>query len=204
MTTTLYAFGNSVIKGKLRHLSEVRSLKNENSEGWLKFSAHALNFYTPPYLRTLDQNLSDFQNIFQELVRISGDNISRSIRLHYYSECYEMMPLFERYGVKELFTTDKPIVAYRLPEIDRTCLARNGTHLVKGLQFTSTHLRVEDFANHDLTRSEIYERFSNIMKATDRLVLYSHEYEHTRDLVRKKLFESIEILSENLGLESTW
>ena len=204
MTSTLYTFGNGIIKGKLRHLSEVRSLKNENSEGWLKFGAHALNFDTPPYSRTLDQNIADFQNIFQELVRISDDNISTSIRLHYYSECYEMKPLFESYAIKELFTTDKPTVAYRLSEIDKACLARNGTHLVNGLWFTSTHLRVEDFAKHNSNKLELYEKFSNIMKTTDKLILYSHECEHARGLVRQKLFESIEILTQDLNLESTW
>ena len=204
LITTLYTFGNGIIDGRLRQLSEVRSLQEEISEGWLKFAPHTLNFKTPPFTRTLDQNLTDFQNIFDELLRISEGNISRSIRLHYYSECFEMQTFFKSYGIEELFTTDKPAVTYRLPEIDKNYLAKNGTHLFNGLWMTSTHFRVEDLANQGLTPLETYEKFSNTLEFTNRLILYSHECEHSRNIVQQQFFKSIKILTQDLNLVSTW
>lgn len=201
LITTLYLFENCIHEGRRRYLSEVRALGDENSDGWLKFAPHAINAETAPYAQTIRRNISDFKKIFTQISRISKGNIANSIRLHYYSECYELSQFLRQYGINEIFTTDRPIISYRLPELVRLSLAKNGSQIFKDIRMTSTHIRVEDLLSNDLGRTKIREKFSSILKITNRIIIYSHEYEHSRIGFSEKLFDTIEILSEDLNLQ---
>jgi hypothetical protein len=200
--TGLHVFSSTVINGQVRSLSEVRNLQPELSEGWLFFGPHALNDQSPPYAQTLEEQVTTFDAIFAELDRIAGAFLSQSIRLHHYSECYELAEYFLARGVKELFLTDKPAATHRLDSEHRNRLIQSGKTMVDGLTLSSTHYRVEDLANQATSRLEFLESAGQVMNRHGRLVIYSHEYEHLRPEVVEVLYKTMHWLAVDLGLTS--
>ena len=112
----LNLFNSHVIDGKRRYLNEVRVLKDELRDGWLYFAPHALDFDTPPYAQSIEDQLSMIECIVNEIDRIANGFRSSSLRFHYYSELFEIANDLILLGYKEIFLTDKHQGSHRLPK----------------------------------------------------------------------------------------
>lgn len=197
-------FEKHTTDGKLRTLQDVRSLANELADAgaWLRFGPHALNPPTHPHSQSPNEQSKVFDRIYAEIDRIAGPNsYSQCIRLHYYSESFELADYFSSRGVRALFSTDRPAGSYRMPaEIIRS-LSERGAATYAGMSFVRTQYRVEFFANERLTPFEISKLFKAALGQYGFVILYTHEYELARDDVQEYLSIALDIL-RTLGVPS--
>ena len=185
----------------LRSLQDVRCLTPEILDDWIFFGPHALNNETPPYCQTIEDQIQTFDRINHQIDRIAHNKKSQSIRLHHYSECYENAEYFLANGVGEIFTTDKSVGLHRLGSHERECILKNGSILKNGLKLTRTHYRVEDLANQNVTKNEFILMARKCINDHQRIIIYSHEYEHKRDVVNKMFLNVVKWLVDDLRLE---
>ena len=122
------------------------------------------------------------------------------VRLHHYSESYELAEYFKEKGVRALFTTDKPIVSHRMPDRNRLDLIEKGYTNYNQLSFVRTDFRVENFANESLEFYDIQSIFDKTVKRYSSIIIYAHEYEFKRTEVYDMLKICIEILDNSLNL----
>jgi hypothetical protein len=194
----LYLFYEKDIDGKIRSLKDIRSFKEElSSIDWIHYAPHAQSFEIIPFNQTIADFENVCENIYQEIERISGKKIFASIiRLHFYSEMYEMAEYFLSKNVTALYTTDKPVGAYRLPEECRKLLVSKGVTFFNGIHFLRTQFRVENFTGERLLDQEIRENFLKSLHDFGCITLYSHEYELHRSEVRNVARRCFRILNE--------
>lgn len=182
-------------------LRDVRCLSSDLQDGWIFFGPHALDEKTPPYNQSIDDQIVTFEKINIEINRIAPGYKSKSIRLHHYSECYENAEYFLANGVREIFTTDKPIGLHRFGTAERESLSKNGYIYVNKLRLSKTHFRIENLANDNVSKKEFLKMAGEYVAQHKRLVIYSHEYEHSRDEVNKMFLDVCRWLTEDLNLE---
>jgi hypothetical protein len=200
--TGLNLFYSHNIDGKVRYLSEVRDIKEELKDGWLYFAPHSLDFDTPPYSQNINDQIKTLEMIMNEIKRIAGGYKASSVRFHYYSECYEIAENILNHGINEIFITDKLIGSYKLPKSYIEEIIEKGSIRFNGLKVTRTNFRVENFANERFSKDKLTKSFSDILNKHSRIVIYSHEYEHSRKDVNKMLMVTMDILVNKLGLIS--
>ena len=93
--SAVYLFYEGNILNKKRSLKEVRNLKKELKGNWLYFGPHALNHDSPPHKYEPKVQKEHFQKIYSEIIRFAGRKyIAKKIRLHEYSESYELANFF--------------------------------------------------------------------------------------------------------------
>ena len=183
----LYLFFQKKIDGRLRTLKEVsNSLKqilNDNS--WIKFGPHALDQETSPYSQTPGEQINTFNNIYNEIYRFSGkENISKWVRLHRFSESYELKDYFHSHGVEALFTTDKDRITTRMPDSINESLKLTGFAEYNGLKFIRSHIRTENLANDGIKKEELDELIKKYLNKHNHICFFTHEYEIPRDEVK--------------------
>ncbi len=197
----IYLFYEGKINNKLRNLSEVKNLKNELNENWLYFGAHALNFENPPHKLKIQSQKKHINKIYKEIIRFAGKKyLARNLRLHEYSECYELKNQLKKYNVKSLFTTDKSIATYRMQNHNRKQLLEKGSTEFKGMNFLRTDLRVENMVKElNVTNNK---KIKKILKNKNFLSIYSHEYELKKKRCRKAFLNILLNLKKNYNLKS--
>ena len=196
----LHLFETTRMNGKNRHLREVRNLQSELVDEWLYFGPHATNDETPPYTQTIHEQRETFNSIFKEIRRIAGPFLSKSVRLHHYSESFELAEYFLQAGVKELFLTDRPVGSHRLDGGHKNRILEFGSTVVDDLILSRTHLRVENLANIKIRKHDFLYDVQKIVESHGRLVIYSHEYEHNRPEVIDTLYNVMSWLCLDLGM----
>ncbi len=187
----LNLFFQKKINHEMRYLSEIRDMKEEIKSlgGWLKFAPHALDFETAPYDQKPEDQIGVFDKIYSEITRSAGqDSYARSVRLHYYSESYELASYFKEKGVQALFATDRPSGAHRLPQDSKDDLLKKGFTRFENLYFIRTHFRIEFFEQKKESFLSIKKMFEETLGTHKHIVLYTHEYE----LARKEILETLE------------
>ncbi len=202
VTVGLHLFYEKHIGGKLRNLSEVRDLRGELAEhgNWLFFGPHALNFETPPYSQSPACQITAFEKIYNEIDRFAGsDCYCQWVRLHYYSESFELAEYFAKKGVSALFATDRPALSHRMTPEVRQALANDGLAIYEGMAFLRTHFRVEFFANDRVGKDEMKALMSAALEKHGIVVVYTHEYEFARREVCASLAMAFDALHE-LGI----
>ncbi len=195
----LHVFLQREIDGKLRSLKEVRDLQDEiKSEGsFLHFGPHALDFPTMPFSQSKEEQIETFDEIYKEIDRIAGkESYSRWVRLHFYSEMYELADYFKEKGVEALFSTDRPVGSHRMPDEIKQQLIQKGSATYEGMNFIRTQFRVEFFTSDRLDISAIENNFKNSIDQYGYVIFYTHEYEIIRSEVRQSLRLSLEALSK--------
>lgn len=201
--TSLYLFYEKDIDGKIRSLKEVKSFSEELlSVDWLHFAPHAKNFETPPF----DQGVNEFREvcdqIYNEIERISGKKAFASlVRLHFYSEIYELAEYFLSKNVQALYVTDRLVGVYRLPKDSAKELLDKGLTFFSGIYFLRTQFRVENITGERLKDVDIKEHFSQNFNNFQCITLYTHEYELQRSEVRNVMRRCLGVL-KSIGLES--
>lgn len=195
----LHLFYQKEINGKLKTLSDIRDLKKElcDAGGWIYFGPHALDYETAPFNQTPEDQMNVFDNTYFEIDRFAGKNFyTRFVRLHFYSESYELANYFKKRGVVALFSTDRSVGSHRMPENVKDILNTQGLANYGGIHFIRTQFRVEFFADDNYNSSTIENLFKDSIKKYGYIVLYTHEYEFKKENVRETLRKSFEILSK--------
>lgn len=204
VTVGLHLFFQKEIDGKLRNLCDVRDLKKEilDAGGWIYFGPHALDHETAPYNQSKDEQIAVFNRTYDEIDRFAGKNsYARWVRLHYYSESYELADYFTKRGVTALFSTDRSVGSHRMPQNIKDRLNNIGRASHKGMDFIRTQFRVEFFADDNLNKQAIENLFKESLVKYGYIILYTHEYEFVRREVCEALKMSFEAL-DRLSIKS--
>lgn len=200
----LYLFYQKNLQGRLRDLSEVSShLKEEfRSAPWLRLGPHALDYDTPPYTQSPERQEQTFDAIYKEIDRFAGSSQRCSwLRLHYFSEIYELYSYWQSQGVDTLLLTDKPAIAYRLPPQEKYILAEKGFFKYQGLNLRRSHERMERLVAEKIIDQELHTRLANHLEKHQSLVLFSHEIDLSNINVQTITRECLSYATQ-LGLSS--
>lgn len=196
LTIDLYLFFQKEIDGVMRNLTEVRDVRKELREAgnFIKFGAHALDYDHPPYNQTPLELEEVFSKTYAEIKRFAGeDNYSQEVRLHFYSEMYELAQFFSKYGVSSLFSTDRDIGSYRMPPIHAEDLLLRGATLYEKLRFIRTHFRLEFLINDNLSKKQLSDLYEKMRVEHGHVVCYTHECEFSKPEIWDLLSKSAEI-----------
>ena len=190
------------INGKLRNLSEIKSLKNQIKENWLYFGAHAFNHQSPPHQISINLQKKHINKIYKEIIRFTGTKyLAKSVRLHEYSECFEIKDTLKKYKIDSLFTTDRKIGSYRLNKKKNRELINKGITKFKGQNFIRTDLRVENMVSNTKKINSIL--IDKIFKKKNFLILYTHEYELQKKNRRSTLNKVLKTIFSKYKVNST-
>ena len=193
----LHLFFEEHIDGKLRNLTEVANLKKDlaESKSWLFFGPHALSNDIPPYTQSPKDQKITFTKIYNEIDRFAGPGRNaKSIRLHHYSESYELASYFHKRGVRTLFSTDRDVVSHRMSDMVKRQIRASSYATHNNQQFVRTHFRVEFLTNDRYDAKKLHAAFKNIHSRYGFLVFYTHEYELERPEVKEMTRKCMEIL----------
>ncbi len=187
----LYLFSQKEVGGVLRTLSDVRVIRDEiiNSGSWLRFGPHAFSFEVAPHAQSPSEQIEVFNAIYKEIDRFAGKDMYASyVRLHYYSESYELADYFKEKGVESLFSTDRPAGSYRMSDEVKKQLVDEGSAMYMDAHFIRTQFRVEFFVDEKQTKEGLRNLFTGSLNKYGYIVLYTHEYEFVRteicDMIR--------------------
>lgn len=200
----LYLFYQKIVQGRLRNLTEISpQLKTDFiSAPWLRLGPHALDHDTAPYLQSPADQEKTFNAIYQEIRRFAGSsNMSRWLRLHYFSEAYELSTYWQSQGVDTLLLTDKPAVAYRLPNPEKEKLESSGLIQYQGLNLRRSHERMENLSAEAISHQNLHTRLARHLEKHNYLILFSHEINMSDAKVQSITRESLSYVSK-LGLSS--
>lgn len=199
--TGLHIFYEGIINNKLRTLKEVRIIKNEIKEGWIYFGAHALNVNTPPYSQKPQEQKKFINNTYKEISRFAGKKfLSKRIRLHHYSETYEISKFLRNKKIYGLFSTDRKVGAHRLPKKFSKQLIEKGLLVYNKLQFIKTDYRIEFLINN--SKKKIINKFFKTLKQKKFIIIYSHEYEFKKKVIINTLNKIMDTLTNRLKLKN--
>jgi hypothetical protein len=200
----LYLFYRGNVGGKLRTLQEVSPREKETFEQnrWIRFGPHSLDYESPPYAQAPAAQREVFDRIYSEVHRFAGTGSTSSwVRLHYFSESYELASYFHERGVHALLATDKAAGSHRMPDDIRLGLLRSGLAEYQGMQFIRTYLRAENLANDHLSNERISDLVDSLLSSPGFVTLMSHEKEILRGDVRSVVTTVIRHL-RGLNVES--
>lgn len=188
LVTSLYCFREKKIYNYNINFFDLTFPKNRKID-WLNFGFHAKNFKTPPYAMDVSLLKNEFNEFTKKIHNSSKLIKSEYIRLHYYSECFELKNIFKKYKLKGLFTTDKKKLSYRLNQKNKIDLKNRGFTIYDDLQFIKTFFRIEDFSKNNLSKIDILTLLEKTFNDYEFLTIYVHEY----DLYNQKTFEYLKI-----------
>ena len=188
VTVDLYLFYRTLVAGRSRTLAEISASVNESLDAnpWLRLGPHALDRDTPPHAQSRADQQRTVGAIYAEIDRFApAAHRSRWVRLHEFSECYEIARYLRSHGVDALLTTDKPAVSYRLPTRCRERLARRGRTVHRGIGLIRSDLRVEQLVAAGLSAVGVRRALDDLLRRRRRVVVFTHEYELARPAVRE-------------------
>ncbi len=192
----LYLFYEEIINGKLRNLSEIHSIRNQIKNNWLLFGAHGLNYNNPPHKVPVTKQKKHINKIYKEIIRFAGrKNLASKVRLHEYSECFEIKSLLKKYNVKSLFSTDREIGSHRLKKFNSNQLLKKGFTTFKGMNFIRTDLRVENMIKN--SQKKILRKIQKLLEKKNFLIIYTHEYDLKNKNCRLTLKKIFKIINKN-------
>jgi hypothetical protein len=176
----LYLFLLGPVNSVYRSLAEVsdRNRQQFQEATWLRLGPHALAPGIPPFSQRPAEQRRTFDRIYDEIDRFAGPNKTcRWLRLHYFSEAYELSAYFRRRGVDALLLTDKEATAYRLPDSARAQLRRVGRATYRKLDFLRSHVRIEKLAPDTPHAAALGQRIDRVVAECGYLSLFTHEVE---------------------------
>lgn len=148
----------------------------------IKFGVHGLDNDTPPYSQSSSEQIEVFNKIYLEFDRL-GFPYSKQVRLHNFSESYELANYFNVKGVDRLFTTDKDALLWRIPDHFKLMMNRHGYCDYNGIRFVQTNIRLENLI--DESEDKIKSMLHNILATKEYPNIMTHEYELYRLEVRE-------------------
>lgn len=196
----LYLFYEGEVAGipcSLQEVSDRFKLEFQQSP-WLRLGPHGLNTATPPYEQTLAEQQCAFDRIYSEIERFAGsDNLSTLLRLHYFSESFDLDKYWFAKGVTALYFTDKPAASYHLPEQMVCKLKKHGVVTYSPqLQIRRSHFRIENLVNLDA--KEISRAMADTLNQFGFVSVFSHEYECSSEQVRNTFHTTLTELRQHV------
>ena len=183
----LYLFYQKILNGTIRTLRDVSDSIKAEFEGnrWLHLGPHALDYDTPPYTQSSEEQIEVFDAIYSEIGRFAGKSmLSEWVRLHHFSESYELASYFRGKSVVALLSTDKRPISYRIPKYARKRLRNMGTVDYEGIAFVRSHLRVENFVGSGFSKNNVYKETDSLLTRPGWAVVLTHEQALMRPEVR--------------------
>lgn len=178
-TCDLYVFSRATLPdGRVRRLAEVTARAAAVLAGAAAFrwGPHARDYTTAPHAQTLPEAEATFVALAADIARIAPPNRRADwVRLHYFSELWELAPLWRAQGISALMTTDRPAVAWRLPEGPRAALAATGRTEHGGIGFVASHLRLEHFAADAADPARFRDRMEAALDRHGFVTVFTHE-----------------------------
>jgi hypothetical protein len=174
----LYLFYRQKINGEWKTLKDITDKHSQvfKSNPWLRFGPHALDYDSPPHTQSIEDQKKTFDLIYKEITRITGrESNTGLVRLHCFSECYELTEYFHKRGVDALYSTDKKVYSWRMNKNSIIELKKKHMVVYQGMKFYRTHLRVENLV--DDNPKAIIEKIENIIKKVGFFSFVTHEYE---------------------------
>ncbi len=200
----LELFWGKEIDGVFYTLREMKDVRKEIAEhgSWLRFGPHAYNYMVAPFEQTPAEQIEVFDNIYNEIDRFAGRQFYATwVRLHYYSESYELASYFKARGVTALFSTDREAGSHRMPSEIAQSLLQTGFATYENAHFIRTQFRVEVLTNHRDREEDLRGMFEDALLRFGYIIFYSHEYEFARSEVRN-MFRTIFKVLDRLGVVS--
>jgi hypothetical protein len=197
-------FYEKEIDGVIYTLSDVRDLSKEITESgsWMRFGPHAQNYMIAPFEQAPEEQELIFDKIYCEIDRFAGNLFyAKWVRLHYYSESYELATYFKSKGVTALFSTDREAGSHRMSELVAKSLLEVGFASYEEASFIRTQYRVEVFTNRRQSEEDLRLLFLESLEKYGYIIFYSHEYEFARSEVRSMTRKTFKVLNE-LGIKS--
>ncbi len=197
MHVDLELFYQKEIDGFVRTLKEVRSLREEllAAGDWIHFGPHALDYQTAPFEQSPEDQKKVFDDIYREIDRFAGSDMhGQWVRLHFYSESFELGEYFRGHGVTALLSTDRAAGSHRMSDEVKKLLPEQGCAQFQGTNFIRTQFRVEEFTNTRLTEEAIEKLFKDAIERFGYIIIYSHEYEYARAEVRAMMRRTMAML----------
>jgi hypothetical protein len=196
-----HLFYQKKLNGNLRTLKEVSSVKDQlpANNPWLFFAPHALEYETLPYAQSVEDQIQTFDKIYREIDRIAGSHVyTQFLRLHYYSESYEVADYFRTRGVKALFATHREVGSYRMPHHVARKLLEDGYANYQGMNFIRTQFKVECLPDENVTSSQVMKQIADAYDKYGFITFYTHECdmmnEKGRDMARL-MFDAVRKLN---------
>lgn len=182
---------NSIIYN-LEDVSDRFKSELQNAK-WLKLAPHALNMAIAPYQQSPERQIEVFDKIYAQIHRFAGANkCCSTLRLHYFSESYQLYEYWKTKNVSTLLFTDKPAVSYQLPKPQRIQLAKSGSVSYKNLNIRRSQFRMENLTH--LKQTAIKSYITMKYQAHGYLTLFSHEADlispQVRDLCHRFINDS--------------
>jgi hypothetical protein len=175
----LYVFSEwALADGRLRRLAEVsdRAAAVLGAAPAFRWGPHARDYATAPHAQGIEEANATFTALIADIARIAPpDRRADWVRLHYFSELYELAPLWQAAGISALMTTDRPAVCYRLPDAARASLATTGQAHHEGTGFITSHLRLEFFADDAADPGRFAARMDAAFDRHGFVTVFTHE-----------------------------
>lgn len=175
----LYAFGQAFRPdGRMRRLDELTdtaaaALKDLPG---IRFGPHALDYATAPHAQPVDALAATMTALLAQISRFSTpEQRARWIRLHYFSECFELAPLWREAGIEALLTTDKDAVTYRLTGKAAEELRTHGRTDLGEIAMIRSHLRLENFVAEAADPPRFLDRIDAMLERFGFVTLFTHE-----------------------------
>jgi hypothetical protein len=186
----LYCFYEKNITDKTITLNDISDNHKEifSKNPWLRFGPHALNTETAPYSQTTQQQIQVFDLIYKEIERFTGiSSKCNLIRLHFFTESYELSDYFHSKNVHSLFTTDKPAISHRMNNTVKSKLKNFGYATFNEMGFVRSHFRIETIVEKNLSNKEIEDLLQHYLSTFGFVTFLTHEYELTRSEIRSTI-----------------
>lgn len=189
----LYCFYQKNIIDKSITLDDISDDYKEifSKNPWLRFGPHALDTETAPYSQTPKQQIQVFDLIYREIERFTGvPSRCELIRLHFFTESYELSNYFHSKNVNSLLTTDKPAISHRMNDLVKSELKHLGYATFNGMGFIRSHFRIETLVDQNLSNKEIIDLLEHYITTYGFVTFLTHEYE----LVRSEVQSTVELV----------
>lgn len=184
----LYCFYQKKHTDKSITLNDISDIHKEifSKNIWLRFGPHALDTETAPYSQTPKQQIQIFDLIYNEIERFSGVRSKcELIRLHFFTESYELSNYFHSKNVHSLFTTDKPVISHRMNDIVKSELMNSGYATFNGINFIRSHFRIETIVEQNFSNKEIVDLLEHYLSTCGFVTFLTHEYELVRPEIKR-------------------
>lgn len=194
--TDLYLFRRMHgIDGRVRSLDEVANPLAIDALAGLagvRFGPHAEDYATAPHAQALDRQAATMRGLFNVISRLAlPEARARWVRLHYFSECFEIAPVFREHGVEALLTTDKPALTWRMGPRQAEELGRLGRTEANGLAMIRSHLRLENFVGEADDPARFLARIDEALDSHGFVTLFTHETDMADVRVRTLALASV-------------
>lgn len=161
-----------------------------NAVDWLGFGFHGrntdINFYRSANTRDF---MESFENVDRFAKLMSGRDLSRTSRLHYFEANKTRIDFLKEKGVKTLLSADDDRISYGLSSEQCRYIKENGSAVYDGMRYTNTDVRIENISDIDHALITMKEQ----LQSKSYLVIFTHEWCFMKNIdIMNRIFREFE------------